>query len=43
MSTEVAIRQEIPEDHKEVFHLIAEAFQEDPISDHQEQFLVERH
>ncbi|KAF0972802.1 hypothetical protein FDP41_009051 [Naegleria fowleri] len=36
------IRQETPQDHKAVFELIEEAFRELVVSDHQEQFLVER-
>jgi len=38
----ITIRQETPKDHQAVFHLIEAAFQSEPISDHQEQFLVER-
>lgn len=36
------IRQEQPGDHKDVFNLIEEAFHDMEVSDHQEQFLVER-
>ncbi|KAG2385603.1 hypothetical protein C9374_003418 [Naegleria lovaniensis] len=36
------IRQETPQDHQAVFELIEEAFRDLEVSDHQEQFLVER-
>ena len=38
----IHIRQEEPADHPAVFRLIEEAFREEPMSDHTEQFLVER-
>jgi len=38
----VHIRQEEPADYPAVFKLIEEAFREEPMSDHTEQFLVER-
>ncbi|WP_020526206.1 GNAT family N-acetyltransferase [Flexithrix dorotheae] len=39
---EVFLRQENPEDHSAVFRLIEKAFSHEKISDHQEQYLVER-
>lgn len=36
------IRQESKGDYKVVFNLVEKAFESDPISDHREQFLVER-
>ncbi len=39
---ELSIRQEESTDHQIVFDLIKSAFQEEEISDHQEQFLVQR-
>jgi len=39
---EIVIRQEEPADYPAVFDLIEAAFQPEPMSDHQEQFLVER-
>lgn len=38
----IQIRQETSEDYKTVFDLIEQAFLKEPMSDHQEQFLVER-
>lgn len=38
----ITIRQEREEDHKAVFELIEKAFESEQMSDHQEQFLVER-
>lgn len=39
---DLIIRQEQTGDHKDVFNLIEEAFQHMDVSDHREQFLVER-
>jgi len=39
---EISIRQEQEADHKVVFQLIEEAFAGETLSDHREQFLVER-
>ena len=39
---EIAIRQEESKDFKAVFYLIEEAFKTEKLSDHKEQFLVER-
>lgn len=39
---QIHIRQELSKDHKEVFSLIEKAFKNEELSDHQEQFLVER-
>lgn len=36
------LRQEQPEDYKEVFKIIEKAFKTEELSDHKEQFLVER-
>ncbi|MFT3903669.1 MAG: N-acetyltransferase [Niabella sp.] len=36
------IRQESKEDLKDIFNLIKKAFEHEPLSDHKEQFLVER-
>lgn len=36
------IRKEEPKDYNQVFNLIENAFKDEPNSDHQEQFLVER-
>lgn len=38
----IQIREERPEDHKAVFELIEKAFESEELSDHREQFLVER-
>lgn len=38
----VVIRQEEPADYPTVFNLIEAAFQNEPMSDHREQFLVDR-
>ncbi len=38
----IAIRQEKAEDFKAVFNLIEKAFESEKLSDHREQFLVER-
>ncbi|WP_215225639.1 GNAT family N-acetyltransferase [Echinicola shivajiensis] len=38
----VSIRQETNSDYHEVFNLIKESFQNEPMSDHREQFLVDR-
>lgn len=38
----IQIREERPEDHKVVFELIKLAFETEELSDHREQFLVER-
>lgn len=39
---EVKIRQEKESDHKAVFNLIVQAFKNEELSDHKEQYLVER-
>ncbi len=39
---EIIIRKEEEKDFKTVFNLIKKAFETDPLSDHKEQFLVER-
>ncbi|WP_246849928.1 GNAT family N-acetyltransferase [Rufibacter roseolus] len=39
---EITIRQEKPDDFKTVFDLVGKAFEAEPLSDHTEQFLVER-
>ncbi|WP_282122665.1 GNAT family N-acetyltransferase [Algibacter mikhailovii] len=39
---ELTIRKENPDDFKTVFNLIEKAFENEPMSDHKEQFLVER-
>lgn len=39
---DIKIRQETPKDYKAVFKLIEEAFENEALSDHSEQFLVER-
>lgn len=39
---ELTIRKEKPEDFKTVFNLIEKAFENEQMSDHKEQFLVER-
>lgn len=39
---DIKIRQEVPEDYKAVFELTVEAFKDLEVSDHTEQFLVER-
>ena len=36
------IRQELPKDYREVFSLIEKAYKNEELSDHQEQFLIER-
>ena len=38
----IKIRQELQEDHKTVFSIIQTAFKNEKLSDHREQFLVER-
>lgn len=38
----VSLRQETDSDHHEVFNLIRESFQNEAMSDHREQFLVDR-
>ena len=42
MSTNVTLRQETPADYDRVFSIIEQAFKNEPHSDHQEQFLVQR-
>lgn len=42
MKMEVRIRQEKAEDHNAVFDLVKKAFETEQLSDHKEQFLVER-
>jgi len=39
---ELTVREENPEDFKAVFNLIEKAFENEQMSDHKEQFLVER-
>lgn len=39
---ELNIRKEEPKDFKTVFNLIEKAFEQEQMSDHKEQFLVER-
>lgn len=39
---QIKIRQERKEDHSDVFELISKAFEREELSDHREQFLVER-
>ena len=39
---EIKLRQETEQDHKSVFNVIQQAFENEEYSDHKEQFLVER-
>ena len=40
--SDISIRREEPKDHQAVFELIEKAFEKEEMSDHKEQFLVER-